>query len=136
MKLTEHFTLEELERSDTAKREGIANVAGPQEIAHMRELCEKVLEPARQQLGLPITITSGYRCKALNEKVGGAGYSYHLTGRAADITCARNDALLQILKALPHTELIVYRHRTSGRIDRFHVAYCQGREGLAFSKYI
>ena len=61
-------------------REGIANVASPQEIAHMRELCEKVLEPARQQLGLPITVTSGYRCKAQNEKVGGVDYSYHLTG--------------------------------------------------------
>lgn len=62
-------------------REGIANVASPQEIALMRELCEEVLEPARQRQGLPIRVTRGYRCKAQNEKVGGADYLYHLTGK-------------------------------------------------------
>lgn len=35
----------------------------------------------------PITVNSGYRNSAVNTAVGGVPTSYHLSGRAADITC-------------------------------------------------
>lgn len=44
----------------------------------------RVLEVVRQHFMLPITITSGCRCKDHNEKIGGAKNSYHTQGRAAD----------------------------------------------------
>jgi hypothetical protein len=43
------------------------------------------LNIARNIIKKPITITSGYRTISHNEKVGGAKYSYHTRGMAADI---------------------------------------------------
>jgi uncharacterized protein YcbK (DUF882 family) len=46
------------------------------------------LQVIRDYYGKPITITSGWRSKRVNNAVGGASSSYHLTGMAADITVA------------------------------------------------
>lgn len=44
-----------------------------------------VLEKLRAAAGgVPVRITSGFRCRAHNRKVGGAAASQHLSGRAAD----------------------------------------------------
>ena len=86
MQLTEHFTLEEFTTSSTAKARGIDNSVSSQRVAeNLRNLCEQVLEPLRSYANQPITISSGYRCKALNKVVGGARNSQHMTGEAADI---------------------------------------------------
>lgn len=45
------------------------------------------LQKLRDRLGVPIHVTSGYRCKEHNAAVGGSTNSLHLTGQAADITC-------------------------------------------------
>lgn len=47
------------------------------------------LDLLRAAHGAPITITSGYRCVAKNAAVGGSPRSYHLTGRAVDITAPK-----------------------------------------------
>lgn len=86
MQLTEHFTLEEFTTSSTAKARGIDNsVSSKRVVDNLRNLCEQVLEPLRSYANQPITISSGYRCKALNKVVGGARNSQHMTGEAADI---------------------------------------------------
>lgn len=86
MQLTEHFALEEFTTSSTAKARGIDNCVSSQRIIeNLRNLCEQVLEPLRSYANQPITISSGYRCKALNKVVGGARNSQHMTGEAADI---------------------------------------------------
>ena len=61
-RLTKNFTLEEFERSDTAKRLGIDNHVPQFAVERLRTLCEKVLQPVRDHFGVPIIITSGYRC--------------------------------------------------------------------------
>ena len=43
------------------------------------------LQRIRNWAGAPIIITSGYRTKSHNAKIGGASNSYHVRGRAADI---------------------------------------------------
>jgi hypothetical protein len=45
----------------------------------------QVLESLRAFAGQPIIISSGYRCRQLNVKVGGAYASQHTLGEAADI---------------------------------------------------
>ena len=71
--------------SDTATRQGIVNVAGPEELANLKRLCAQILEPLRSALGMPIRVTSGLRVPLLNTIVGGSRTSDHCTGRAADI---------------------------------------------------
>lgn len=44
-----------------------------------------VLQKIRTYFGKSVKITSGYRTAAHNKKVGGAAYSQHLYGMAADI---------------------------------------------------
>lgn len=105
MRLTEHFNLEEFERSATAVSSGIDNHVPQELIPNIRNLCQQVLEPLRQHTGTPIRISSGYRCPKLNAAVGGAKRSYHLYGRAADIPFHR-DWYNYIRDHLPHTELI------------------------------
>lgn len=85
MNLTEHFTLEELIRSDEALRLGIRNVPDEQQQDNLRRLCEEILEPLRALLGRPITVTSGLRVPVLNTIIGGSQTSDHCHGRAADI---------------------------------------------------
>lgn len=45
----------------------------------------QVLQAIRLHFKKPVTINSGYRTPAYNKKVGGASYSQHLYGTAADI---------------------------------------------------
>ena len=83
--LSPHFKLSEFEVSRTAREHNIPNVAPPEAVANLRSLCEHTLEPLREVMGLPIVITSGYRCKALNEiLVHAARTSQHMNGCAAD----------------------------------------------------
>ena len=84
MRLSKNFTLEEFERSDTAKRLKIDNHVPQFAIPRLRTLCEKVLQPVRDHFGVPIIITSGYRCPDLNDAVKGATSSQHMKGEAAD----------------------------------------------------
>lgn len=44
-----------------------------------------ILDILRSEIGKPIIITSGYRTPTRNKEVGGAKYSYHMRGMAADI---------------------------------------------------
>ena len=54
-------------------------------IAHVGEPEKILLERIREHFGKPVTITSAYRTPANNAKAGGAKFSQHLYGRAADI---------------------------------------------------
>ena len=126
VRLTEHFTLEEMVKSRTAERRGFDNTPGAYEIANLRLLCKKILEPARLEIGMPITVTSGFRSERVNKIVGGAKGSLHLVGKAADITCSDNARLYEVLQKLPCFELITYRYKApllAGKIHRFHVSY-------------
>ena len=89
MNLTPHFTLEEMERSQTALSLGISNYATYEARQNLLYLCQQVLEPLRQWWGGPIIVSSGYRSPELNHAVGGVSNSQHLKGEAADIVTAR-----------------------------------------------
>lgn len=83
--LTPHFTLEEMTASATAKANGIDNTPSAKQVEALRLLCINTLEPLRVLIDKPIRISSGYRCRALNKRVGGARTSQHQKGEAADI---------------------------------------------------
>ena len=87
MQLSQHFSLAEMERSQTALRLGIDNSAPCDERINLTRLCEEVLQPVRAHFG-PVHVTSGYRCPALNKAIGGASSSQHCQGRAADFVIA------------------------------------------------
>ena len=84
MKLTEHFTLEEL--AITNKKEFKAeNIKYAEKfldgkIQHLANFSEKV----REIIGSAMTISSGVRCPQLNSSVGSSSKSQHLLCEAID----------------------------------------------------
>ncbi len=54
-------------------------------VTHLEVLVRYVLDPLRWALGAPVTITSGYRTRAVNEAVSGSPTSQHMLGEAADV---------------------------------------------------
>lgn len=82
--LSPNFQLWEFVRSSTAINQGIDNTPNQTEINNLRNLCEQILQPARNALG-PLKINSGFRSAALNAAVGGSRTSDHRKGHAADV---------------------------------------------------
>ena len=72
-------------------------------LPNLMRLCN-ALEVLRADLGQPITIMSGYRTAAYNAKCGGAKFSRHVQGDAADIQVAGvapdvvADAVVRLMK--------------------------------------
>ena len=88
MQLSKHFSLSEMEKSQTATRKGISNKAGSGEIKNLTDLCYEVLEPVRAKFDKPIIITSGYRSPELCEAIGSKATSQHAKGQAVDFEIA------------------------------------------------
>ena len=98
-----YFTLKEFSHSDTAVSLGIDNTIPKECEERIRHLVHCVLDPVREHWGLPIRVTSGYRCPELNDEVGGVEDSYHMDGCAADISAhdpARNVELMSLIRAM------------------------------------
>jgi zinc D-Ala-D-Ala carboxypeptidase len=83
MDLSPHFTLEEMTISQTGARLGIDNRPGPDALANLRRLADR-LEAVRALVGRALVISSGYRSPELNRAVGGVDSSAHVQSLAAD----------------------------------------------------
>ena len=84
MKLSDHFSLSELTKSDTAVRKGSPNVPKDEEVENLIMVCSEILEPVREQYGIPFIPNSGYRCLELNRAIGSSDRSQHVQGKAVD----------------------------------------------------
>ena len=87
IRLSEHFTLAELTKTNT----NLKNVPNEVQIKNLKRLCgwlEMLRAEWNKRYGEGdegIVINSGFRSEAVNKAVGGAATSSHLTGCAADI---------------------------------------------------
>ena len=82
MKLTDHFTLEELTVTDHRSLDNTPNAG---EIENLRRLAV-FLELVKDRLGgRPIMVNSAFRSKAVNDAVGSSDKSQHRLGCAADL---------------------------------------------------
>ena len=87
------FTFKELVKTDT----GLDNMPNDMNVVKNLARLAQFLQSIRNELHLPIVVTSGYRSKEVNEAVGGVLSSQHVKGLAADIKCADMDKLLAVL---------------------------------------
>ncbi len=64
---------------------------------NIEALVEQVLDPAREALGMPVVVNSGFRCPLHNKTVGGVYNSQHVKGEAADVHCEDNKKLAKVI---------------------------------------
>ena len=99
MRLSTHFSLAELTASTTALARGLDNSLPPELLPRLI-LVASLLERIRSTLGVPVTVTSGYRSQAVNAAVGGVRDSDHTKGHAADIIAPAFGSPEQIARTL------------------------------------
>lgn len=91
IQLTPHFNMSEFLESDIARRNGIANSPGREEVVRIAQVAY-LLEILRAAVfRKAIVITSGFRSQALNVAVGGVENSAHRQGWAADFRVIGTD---------------------------------------------
>ena len=93
MKLSEHFSYAEFTHSDTALRLGIVKDL-PLELVHNAQATAAMMERIREFLGVPLTVTSGYRCHDLNKSIGSKDTSDHVKALACDFIVPGTPAYL------------------------------------------
>ena len=133
--ISKNFSYKEFEHSDTAKRMGIVNTIPYELKPNVKALVDNILQPLRDVWGV-MKINSGYRCKGLNELVGGVESSQHRTGEASDVACKEPYKLAQLAKDmdLPCDQLILYptfvhfSHKFNGK-QRKQVLYNKSYKG-------
>lgn len=116
-----YFTFRELLRSEAAIKNDIANMPFLYGEYHaymnLETLVKKLLDPIRERFATPVIITSGYRCKRLNELVKGVEDSQHREGKAADFYFAgftakeMTQAFFEIADTFDFDQLIYYKKR-------------------------
>jgi len=116
MKLTEHFTREEMEHSATAIRYGVDNKC-PNELLDNMTAVAMTLEKIRAHYGKPIHVTSCYRSPACNRLVGGSPTSAHRFAFAADFEVdgvANIDVCRWVADNISDFDQIIYEFGPSG----------------------
>jgi zinc D-Ala-D-Ala carboxypeptidase len=132
MQLSKHLSLSEVQRSESAKRAGISNVVPPEHIENFKLLAEKIFQPIRDHFKVPIRISSGYRSKELNAKIGGSASSQHCKGQAIDIdqdgTSITNRQVFDFIKNnLPFDQLI-FEFGDDDNPAWVHVSYSKNQQ--------
>ena len=109
-RLSEHFALWELTKSQVADRNNIKNLPDEESTQNLESTCEEILEPVRRHYGKPIVPSSGYRCLALNRVLGSSDRSQHTTGQAVDFEVpgvANMDLARWIMDNVDYDQLIL-----------------------------
>jgi len=106
MKLTEHFSLDELVFSQTAVRKGIKNEPSEAVKKNLQVLANN-LERVRAILLSPLHVSSAYRSPDLNKALGGSKTSAHMDGYAADFIAPAFGNPESIVRALKRSMLPV-----------------------------
>lgn len=128
MKISDHLTLREVTKSNTADRRGIDNTPTDEHLENLKVVAEKVFEPLRNHFGVPIGISSGYRSEELNKAVRGSKTSHHCKGMALDIDAdifgkiTNKEIFNFILHNLEFTQLI-WEFGTDDEPNWVHVGY-------------
>jgi Peptidase M15 len=110
LRLTEHFSLDELIKSDVGLRNGVDNTPSKNVVKNLELVSDNILEPVRNHFNIPFVPSSGYRCISINRLIGSNDNSQHVKGEAVDFEVPgidNYDAAMWIFKNLKFDQLIL-----------------------------
>ena len=127
-----HFKLKHLIYSNTAKNNSINNFPGidnspsqTEVIEYLRSLMNVVVDPI-VDIYPDLIITSGYRCMALNSRLGGSNTSQHVFGQAVDIQIpglSTADVYNYIYHEVTGWDQLIWEYPERGGSSWVHVSY-------------
>lgn len=112
--LSENFTFYELTGSKDFKHLEVLNrryflLSG--DLGNLINVSRELAQPIRDFLNVPVAVTSGARFPELNKKVGGAGNSDHLAGRAVDIYVRHLFGMEEIFQKIKSGQIKIKWHQ-------------------------
>ena len=132
--MTEHFSLEELTRTDHRIFDNTPDAAA---LANLHRLAE-FLERVRAILGNRVVIiTSGYRSKAVNDAVGSKDTSQHRLGLAADFRVpgmSPQEVVSAIVKSGIAYDQVIKEYNSWTHVSIANVQHDCRREALIIDK--
>ena len=140
MNISEHVSLKEATRSNTAKRLGIENMPDSETLITMQITAEHIFEPLRNKFNEPIYISSFYRSTELNKAIGGSTSSQHCKGEAIDIddvySKASNADFFNYIKDKLEFDQLIWEFGDDENPAWVHVSYNLGKNRMRVLKAI
>ena len=140
MNISEHVSLKEATRSNTAKRLGIENMPDNETLITMQITAEHIFEPLRNKFNEPIYISSFYRSPELNKAIGGSASSQHCKGEAIDIddvySKASNADFFNYIKDKLEFDQLIWEFGDDENPAWVHVSYNLGKNRMRVLKAI
>jgi len=132
MQLSQHLTLKEAIKSDTAVRLGISNLPNNEQLENLKTVATEVFQKVRDYFGVPIKISSGFRSEALNKAIKGSKTSDHMKGSALDIdvdgfTYIDNKAIFNYVKDNLEFKQLIWEFGDDNNPDWVHISYVKGQ---------
>ena len=116
-KIGQHFKVREFACKDGSQ------------VVFIDDYLASILDILRNQVGKPVYINSGYRTPTRNKAVGGAKYSYHMRGMAADIRIngmTAKEIANKLNAIIPNDECVIIVYNTWVHIDTRTKKYRKG----------
>lgn len=104
--LSLYFTYGEAIASQTAARLGIDNEPHDQRVLETIKITAMKMDGVRSVLGVPVVVTSWYRCPALNLAIGSKPSSQHTQGCAVDFVAQRYGSPRDVVRRLMDEHLL------------------------------
>jgi hypothetical protein len=128
MKISNHLSLLEVSKSNTASRKGIDNTPHGEHLNNLISLAQNIFQPIRNHFGAPIFVSSGYRSEALNKAINGAKNSQHCKGQALDldndaVEYPTNKQIFDYIKDNLNFDQLIWEFGTEENPSWVHVSY-------------
>ena len=126
-KISDHITLREATKSNTALRLNINNIPNDYQTGNMVAIAINLFEPLRKWVGGAIRINSFYRSDKLNQAIGGSSRSQHCQGRAMDIDDnfghKTNAEMFEYIRTNLNYDQMIWEFGNDANPDWVHVSY-------------
>ena len=126
-RISEHLSLKEAIKSNTATRLQIKNEPRELDLVRMALIAKEVFEPLREWVGGPIKVNSFYRSPELNSAIGGSKNSQHCIGCALDIDDTfghkTNAQMFDYIKNNLDFDQMIWEFGDDDNCDWVHVSY-------------
>jgi zinc D-Ala-D-Ala carboxypeptidase len=126
-RISKYVSYNEGVRSQTATRKGIKNTPTATELLRMKKVATEVFDKVREHFGIPLYVSSFFRCKELNTSIGGSKTSQHMSGEAIDIDAdglsITNKQIYDYIKDNLDFDQLIWEYGTDKNPEWVHVSY-------------